>query len=247
MRRDVAFVEFSRRHCNVERTNAVSRMSLIRAWNAAATRFSREVSDCSRQGKRKLAQGANGIGRTIFFAAGHELFCVFSTSRSSRRVRRFGRGSSLSRCNRSAQPRNENGDGSITGGLPAAMAARLKPNRVTEFAMTPHLPPDGEWSAVNGREIGAGIKPYGLQHDLRSQGTIAFRLPRSPRRSLPWAESPSPGNVDSTQARCGTHRSLRLNFQLPFLTAAVCTGETQAQRIVMIENRLQGLVTRRHA
>src|SRR5436309_15989039 len=89
------------------------------------------------------------------------------------------------------------------------------------------------------RRAAARVKPYRLEH-----GPALSREP--PGRSLcffylllPAPIIVKPAYVDGAQARFGTHRTLRLHFQAPLFPALLCAGETQAQRIVMIEYGLQ--------
>src|ERR1700756_1154796 len=89
------------------------------------------------------------------------------------------------------------------------------------------------------RRTSARVKAYGLQHE-----SVLSREPSRGRLCvfrylLAACISVQTCDINYAQARFGTHRALRLDFQSPFLPGPLCAGETKPQSIVMIEYRLQ--------
>src|ERR1051326_5944446 len=85
----------------------------------------------------------------------------------------------------------------------------------------------------------ARVKPYSLQHGSvlsrqTSRGSLRFVLHFLPERSFIKAS-----DIYCVQARFRTHGALRQDLESPIIPVPFCASETQPQRIVMIEYRLQ--------
>src|ERR1041385_1083617 len=85
----------------------------------------------------------------------------------------------------------------------------------------------------------ARVKPHSLQHEpvlsrQTSRGSLRFVLHFLSERSFIKAS-----DIYCVQARFRTHGALRQDLESPIIPVPFCAGETQAQRIVMIEYRLQ--------